>query len=86
MSVDIPTTLQGFVNDELSAGKFASESELVATALNTFREMKKRHRDLKERVARSLNQVEQGLITPMDMDDIRRQVNRFADESNRDQK
>jgi Arc/MetJ-type ribon-helix-helix transcriptional regulator len=38
MIVEIPTTLQGFVNGELSAGTFANESELVTTALNTYHE------------------------------------------------
>jgi Arc/MetJ-type ribon-helix-helix transcriptional regulator len=82
MSVDIPSTLQGFVNDELSAGTFANESELVTTALNTYREMKQRHRDLKARVAESLKQVEQGQVAPMDMEGIKLRLRRFVDESN----
>ena len=86
MSVDIPTRLQQFVNDELSSGKFATETELVTTALNTYREMKRRHSDLKGRVARSLNQLEQGLVAPLDMDEIKLQVRRFADANNSDQK
>ncbi|MEL7496562.1 MAG: hypothetical protein AAFN77_03065 [Planctomycetota bacterium] len=74
MSVDIPTTLQGFVNDELSAGKFANESELVAAALETFLEMKRRHLNLKERVTQSLRQRDQGLASSVDFKAVKDQI------------
>ena len=86
MSVDIPTTLQAFVNDELSAGKFANESELVAKALETYLEMQRRYSDLKGRVERSLDQLENGLVAPLDMDDVKDRVRRFAETNNRDSK
>ena len=71
MSVNIPTTLKPFVDEELSSGKFASESELVITALELYREMKERHSDLRSKVEKSAAQADAGLATSLDMEDIK---------------
>ena len=71
MSVNIPTTLKPFVDEELSSGKFANESELITTALELYREMKARHSDLRSNVDASLAQADAGRVTPLDMEDVK---------------
>lgn len=85
MSVDIPNNLQQSVSAELSAGSFASESELVAAALETYLEMRRRHGDLKTRVDRSLSQLQDGLVSTVDMEAIKDHVRRFSEANNQSQ-
>ena len=82
MSVEIPNNLQSSVRRELSDGKFASESELVTAALETYLEMRRRHGVLKSRVDRSISQLQQGLVSPLDMDSIKSEVLRSSEASN----
>lgn len=74
MSIDIPSTLQGFVNDEIASGAFGSEAELVVAALATFQEMKRRHRSLKDSVSQSLSQRDQGLASSVNFSAVKEQI------------
>jgi len=81
MSVTIPTSLQPFVESELSSGVFESESALVATALEMFQDARKRHAELKERVQASVKQAEAGDVSPLVMDDVIADLRSKFDES-----
>jgi len=84
MSVDIPSKLQPLVNDELSSGDFTTESDLVAAALETYLEMRRRHGVLKGRVELSLKQIQQGLVSPLDVEEVKQKVRRFAEVNDQD--
>jgi putative addiction module CopG family antidote len=71
MSVSIPSNLQPFVEEELATGEYTSESELVAKALEVYRELKRRHHQLLEDVQRSLAQADRGGFKPLDMSAIK---------------
>jgi len=71
ISISIPAELQPFVKQELAAGRFRDESELVTAALELYREMNLRHAELRSQVKRSLDQADRGEVAPLDMDSIK---------------
>jgi putative addiction module CopG family antidote len=71
MSVSIPNSLRAFIEEELATGEYSSEAELVVKALEVYRELKKRHHELREDVQRSIAQAERGEVKPFDMDAIK---------------
>jgi putative addiction module CopG family antidote len=81
MSVTIPTTLQPFVESELSSGAFESESALIATALEMFQDARKRHAKLKARVQASAEQAEAGEVSLLVMEDVIADLRLKFDES-----
>ncbi|MEL7499737.1 MAG: hypothetical protein AAFN77_19195 [Planctomycetota bacterium] len=80
MSVDIPTTLQAFVNEELTTGEFASEADLVTAALETYRDMKRRHTELTGRLNQSFAQLDQGLAKEIDFEQMKTEVRQAGSE------
>jgi Arc/MetJ-type ribon-helix-helix transcriptional regulator len=67
MTVAIPSSLQEFVQEELAAGSVRTEEELVARALELYREMKSRHSALKAEIDQSLAEANRGETAPLDI-------------------
>lgn len=80
VTVTIPSELQPFVEQELATGAFTDEADLVAKALELFREMKARHGQLCEDVRRSVAQAEQGETAPLDIQSIKDALKAELDE------
>jgi antitoxin ParD1/3/4 len=74
LSVPIPNDLRPFVEEELATGQYTSEAELVAKALEVYRELKKRQHELREDVQRSIAQADRGEIKPLDMNAIKAHI------------
>ena len=70
MSVTIPPELEPFVEAELASGAFASEAELIAKALELYRQMKKRHEELRTEVGRSLDEAKRGDVAELDVEQV----------------
>ena len=70
MSIAYPPELEQFVQQELASGACRSEDELVINALQVYRELKLRHDQLRQRVAKSLEQADRGELDPWDIDAI----------------
>jgi Arc/MetJ-type ribon-helix-helix transcriptional regulator len=68
--VTIPSELEPFVAAELASGAVSSEAELIAKALGLYREMKKRHEELRAEVKRSLGQARQGDVAELDVEQV----------------
>ncbi len=71
INVSIPPGLQPFVEAELATGAFADESELVAKALELFRELSGKHQSLRNDVQASIEQAERGEVTPLNTERIK---------------
>ena len=85
MSVSIPSNLQQFILGEVAAGAAGSEAELVAKALELYREMRSRHSALAADVQRSLAQADRGDVAELDIEaTIARGTNRLASDGIRD--
>ena len=83
LSISIPSELQPFIEQELATGRFRDESELVTAALELYREMNRRHSELRGQVQRSLDQADRGETVPLDMDAIKGTLRDELDDSGR---
>ena len=68
MPKTFPPELEQFVQQELANGDYQTEEELVIDALKVFRELKRRHEQLRADVQRSIEQAERGEVHPLDTD------------------
>ncbi len=71
ITVSIPSRLQPFVEAELATGAFADENELVAKALELFRELSGRYQSLRNDVQQSIEQADRGDVALLDMGRIK---------------
>ena len=56
----LPPDLTQFIRDEIAAGEYASEQEVVQEAVRFFRDTRKRYLQLREEVRQSLADLEAG--------------------------
>jgi putative addiction module CopG family antidote len=71
---DYPPETAEYVRDQLASGRFRSEADLIAAALTVMREVDARHRELRERIQRSLDQAARGEIAPLDIAEIKAEL------------
>lgn len=60
MSTALPSDLQQFVAQELAAGHYASEEELVASAVRRLRDNEERIREIKDEIQRRIDSLDRG--------------------------
>ena len=72
MSIEIPPELRDFVEQELSAGRYHSEQDLVSAAL---RLLQREQEDAVAGILAGLNDIAAGRVQPLDetFSDLRRQ-------------
>ncbi len=79
MNVTLPRELEPFIRRSLATGEYRSEGELVLDAVRTLRELKRRHRQLKDDIQHAIRQLDRGLGKPLDMKAIKAKARaRFA--------
>ena len=83
MTVSIPSRLQPFVEAELASGAFADENELVAKALELYREMSGKCQSLRNDVRQSIEQASRGEVAPLEMGRIKDTLRAEFDASDR---
>ena len=71
MNVAIPRELEPFIRRALSAGEYRSKDELVLDAVRTLRELKRRHRLLKDDIRHAIEQLDRGKGMTLDMNAIK---------------
>jgi Arc/MetJ-type ribon-helix-helix transcriptional regulator len=71
MIVTIPRELEPFIRRALSTGEYRFKDELVLDAVRTLRELKRRHRQLKNDIRHAIAQLDRGLGKPLDMKGIK---------------
>ena len=71
INVSIPRELEPFIRSELSTGRYRSKDELVVDAVRTLRELKRRHRQLRDDIRHAIDQLDRGHGQPLDMTAIK---------------
>jgi len=65
-----PPEIEELVKQELRTGEYADEAALLTNALEVYRELTLRHEELRTKIQNSINQEKQGLIAPLDIDEL----------------
>ena len=79
MNTSIPPSFQPFVKKSIAKGWFASEDELMASALSALEEAADYHEKIQDSVEFSLAQANRGEFAPMNTKDIKDQLAREFD-------
>ena len=66
MPTTYPADVEEFVANQLTSGRFRSREEVFVKALRVFRELTDEHQELKQAIAGSLKQEENGETTLFD--------------------
>jgi antitoxin ParD1/3/4 len=69
-TVVFPPDLEQFVQQELAAGKYQSEGDVVAAGLQLLRERERRLQELRAEILPALEQLERGEKAPLDVEAI----------------
>jgi antitoxin ParD1/3/4 len=71
MHTTYPPDLLSFVQNELAAGSYSSEDDLLIAGVRVLREMKLRHDQLRADVLHAIRQADNGETAPMDVEAIK---------------
>ncbi len=74
MTVPLPADLEQYVVEKVAAGAFASRDALVLEAVRLYRELELRHDLLKADIQAAIEESDEGMSAPLDMDAIRREL------------
>ena len=66
MTEPLPPELEQFVAEEVAAGHYGSEQELVVSAVRVLRDVRARHEQFREDVRLGMEQLERGEFTEYD--------------------
>jgi Arc/MetJ-type ribon-helix-helix transcriptional regulator len=81
MTGTLSPDLRAFVRRELADGRFENEEQLVAKALELYRELRQSHEQFRAEVRQSLEQARQGDVAELDIEAIiARGTRRLAEE------
>jgi putative addiction module CopG family antidote len=69
-----PPDIQQFVQEAVATGEFASEEDVVVTAVRTLRELKNRQQTLKNDIQAAIDEIEQGQGEVWDVAELDRQL------------
>ncbi len=78
-----PADIEAYVQQKLAAGEFKSRDELAIKALRLYREMEKRHAQLKSDVQAAIDEADRGLSEPMDIEAIKAELRAELDSQGR---
>jgi putative addiction module CopG family antidote len=67
----LPPDLGQFVEQQVAAGRYQSEQDLVTDAVRVLRELETRQERLREDVRQGMEQLEQGEFCEYDLDELR---------------
>jgi putative addiction module CopG family antidote len=65
----LPPDLAQFIHDQLAAGKYASESEVVCDAVRLLRDRESRLESLRSEITRGIDQLDRGEYIELDSDE-----------------
>jgi Arc/MetJ-type ribon-helix-helix transcriptional regulator len=66
--------IEAYVQQKLATGQFRSREELAAEAIRLYRDLEVTHAQLKSDVQAAIDEAEQGLTEPLDIDDIKAEI------------
>lgn len=71
MTIDVPTELQQYVEEQVATGVYASERDVIADAVRVLRELRERHDALRQDIQAAVAQSRKGESEPLDIDEIK---------------
>ena len=77
---DLPPDLDQYIQQKIADGEFASAEEFAIVAMQLYRELDNRHELIKAEVRAGVEQADRGECTPLDMDEIKRELTEELDE------
>ena len=77
--LDYPPEIRDFVENQLAGHRYASEPELLKSAVAVLREMETRHEELRARVRLSLDEAARGEIEDWDIAELKTELTGEAD-------
>jgi putative addiction module CopG family antidote len=66
--------IESYVQQKIATGQFGSREELAAEAIRIYRDLETKHAQLKSDVQAAIDEADQGLSEPLDMDSIKAEV------------
>ncbi len=84
MNVQIDPAQQAFINELVSSGKFASETDVIRAGLRLLQEQAAdraaKLEELRQNIQVGIDEIERGEVVPLDIDGIREQGMRILAE------
>ena len=71
MTVEIPPDVRQYVEDQVAAGAYANEREVIADALRVLRELRERHESLRADIQTAIAQSRNRESRPLDAAEIK---------------
>ena len=71
MPMTVPVEFEAFVEQAIASGRYRSEEELFADALRLLSERERKWQSLRDDIQAGLDEVEQGHVAPLDVEDIK---------------
>jgi putative addiction module CopG family antidote len=81
MNAPLTAELERYVEGKVAVGDFLSRDALVLEAVRLYRDLEQRRNRLKADIQAAVNESEEGLSEPLDLESIRRELE--LDESGR---
>ena len=69
-----PPDIEAYVQQKIASGQFQSRDELAAVAIRLYRDLEARHAQLRSDVQAGIDEADQGLIEPLDIDAIKAEL------------
>jgi putative addiction module CopG family antidote len=69
-----PPDLEAYIQQKIATGQFGSRDELAVEAMRVYRDLETRRAQLKSDVQAAIDEADQGLAEPMDIDAIKAEL------------
>jgi Arc/MetJ-type ribon-helix-helix transcriptional regulator len=69
-----PPDLEADIQQKISTGQFGSRDEMTTEAIRVYRELETRHAQLKSDVQAAIDEADQGLAEPLDIEAIKAEL------------
>lgn len=71
MTLTLPETLEGFIEDEVASGRFRSSEDALIAALEHFRQQQAKWSALRDDLQKGLDDLDSGTVVEFDASDIK---------------
>ena len=75
--------VEAYVQQKIASGEFRSREELAAEAIRVYRDLEVKRVQLKSDIQAGIDEADQGLIEPLDIDAIKAELIAELDEDGR---
>jgi antitoxin ParD1/3/4 len=80
LAITLPIELQQFVRNQVDAGLFATEADVIFVALQQLRDREVRLAELRRDIQVGIDEADRGQTAPLDMNEIRAELRRYVEQ------